>query len=128
MNIMEDHDGILWLGSRGTVCRYDPSSNKVISFTPENGAKLINIWPIHEDRNEVIRLGGKFGFWRYFPNRQPHKRTDEFTNELYEDADSNLWSISPNSSLSQYTPSTHDADSVEQCEIYRGGNVLLSVG
>ena len=94
--IMEDKTGKIWIGTRGTVCVYDPSApqrpngKSFTEITNEEGKPFVNVWSIIEDRKGNIWLGAGAGIWRYDGSSFTLVIPDG-GGSIYADKEGNIW-------------------------------------
>ena len=54
LSFYEDRTGILWIGTRAGISRYDPRSNQFSRFRPAKGLSRARVWAIEQDSQGVI--------------------------------------------------------------------------
>ncbi len=110
--VIQDSKGLLWIGTRGGLNRFDGYSFKTYRNTKDKFGSLGNdvINSIAEDKNRMIWIGTGKGLFKYDPYKEVLTELEavpkEYTNNLVVDNDNNLWFLSQ-FSLYKYTQSAN---------------------
>ena len=70
LTIQEDHRGILWLGSKRGLTRFDPKTDTAQHYGPEQGLPASNVYAILEDERHQLWISTNSGL-AYFTDRYP---------------------------------------------------------
>jgi len=95
--VVQDSKGLIWIGTRGGLNRFDGYSFKTYKNNNDQFGSLGNdvINSIAEDKNRMIWIGTGKGLFKYDPYKEVLIRLDavpqEYTNNLIIDNDNNLW-------------------------------------
>lgn len=95
--IIQDRTGLIWVGTRGGVNRFDGYSFKAYKNNEDQFGTLGNdaINCIAEDKNGMIWIGTGKGLFKYNPITEVLTELDtdpkEYTNNLVIDNDNNIW-------------------------------------
>ncbi len=94
-SILEDHEGNLWFGTDGGICRYN---GKIFTnFTEKEGLSSNAVWSMIEDREGSLWIGTYRGGIDKF-RRSPFTHittkeglSDNVVRSIWEDREGNLW-------------------------------------
>ncbi|RMF71421.1 MAG: hypothetical protein D6738_13890, partial [Acidobacteria bacterium] len=103
--LLQDHHGLLWIGTRGGLMLYDGHELRTFRHEVGNPASLSDntIRTIHEDRNGRLWLGtntaglelvdaARWTFTHHAPRAgDPHSLSHESVNAILDDRNGNLW-------------------------------------
>ncbi|WP_018630977.1 ligand-binding sensor domain-containing protein [Niabella aurantiaca] len=95
--VIQDSKGLIWIGTRGGLNRFDGYSFKTYKNNKDKFGSLGNdvINSIVEDKNRMIWIGTGKGLFKYDPYKevliQLEAAPKEYTNNLVIDNDNNLW-------------------------------------
>ncbi|WP_300598417.1 two-component regulator propeller domain-containing protein [Niabella sp.] len=98
--VIQDSKGLIWIGTRGGLNRFDGYSFKTYKNNNDKFGSLGNdvINSIVEDKNRMIWIGTGKGLFKYDPYKEVLTALDavpkEYTNNLIIDQDNNLWFLS----------------------------------
>lgn len=108
-SIIQDTKGLIWIGTRNGVNRFDGYTFKTCEDTKNKfghiGNNIINT--IAEDKNGMIWMGTGKGLFKYDPYKERFFELESspkaYTNNLLIDNDNNFWFL-VNFSLHKYNP------------------------
>ncbi len=109
-SIIQDREGRMWIGTRGSTFIYDGQSFEMIS---QGDLNFQNVRHIIEDRGGNIWLGGNDGLWRYDGERYSII-TKDFVGYIYEDRAGNIWTGSDEHSKRGWALTRYDHSSLSQ--------------
>lgn len=116
--IMQDSKGMMWIGTRNGLNRFDGYTFKTCTYTKDQFGRIGNniINTIAEDKNGMIWIGTGKGLFKYDPFKELVFEIEgvpkEFTNNLIIDSNNNLW-FQINFTLYKYTPSQNKVEDLK---------------
>ena len=117
-SILEDHDGVIWVGTHGGLDKYDPRTGKFQHYRNDandpNSLSCNRVRIVYEDKKGTLWIGtgsvfeqeggktdegglnrfdkrtGKFTRYIYNP-KDPHSLINNKVNAIFEDSKGNFW-------------------------------------
>ena len=118
MSIIQDKEGLIWIGTRGGLNRFDGYTFKPYKNNSDQFGSLGNdvINCIVEDKNRMIWIGTGKGLFKYDPYKEVLTELEavpkEYTNNLVIDKDNNLWFL-VQFSLYKYTQKENKVENLK---------------
>lgn len=106
-SILQDRKGLIWIGTRGGLCRFDGYNFKVLENKNNKFGTIGNnvITSIAEDKNGILWIGTGKGVFRYDPQKEIFTELQLIPqaniSQIVVDNENNLWIIA-NSFLYYY--------------------------
>jgi len=111
--ILQDHQGYLWIGTRNGLNKYDGYDIRIFQNDPDDPRSLRDnvIEAIYEDRTGVLWIGTQDGWLEKY-----NRKTDQFTHyhlgshvkAIFEDLNGTLWVGTQKPGLLQFNRNTGD--------------------
>ena len=117
-NILEDHQGYLWVATTGGLVRYDGYDFEYLLNTPEDSTSISNNWVeyLFLASDSTIWIGTDHLINHYIPqkgvfesfskDKHPNLPAKDLFTSIVEDASGNIWFGTQNSGLLCYEKST----------------------
>ncbi|MDM8527559.1 two-component regulator propeller domain-containing protein [Anaerolineales bacterium HSG24] len=116
LDIMQDSDGFLWIGTSGGLVRYDGIETKFYKAGPDSISYDI-VWTILEDRKGQLWIGTFGGLTKFDKETEtftqylndpddPNSFSGKIVTSIYEDKSGVLWIGTRNSGLNKFNEET----------------------
>lgn len=118
MSLFQDSEGLIWIGTRGGLSRFDGYSFKTFRNPSDKlgtfGNNVITV--ITEDKNKVLWIGTDKGIFKYDPYSEEftelQKAPESYIRQILVDSQNNLWFLA-DYSLYKFDQHTHKVEDMK---------------